>query len=81
MAKVSDFLDRLAVDTDLQVRYDKCTDDPMDEFGLDDTQKDLIRYGTPQEVRDYIADELADQADADQADPVVVIYVYVVRML
>jgi hypothetical protein len=74
MAKVSDFLDRLAVDADLQARYDKCTDDPMDEFGLEDRQKDLIRYGTPQEVRDYIADEFADQAD-----PAVV--VYVLRML
>jgi hypothetical protein len=74
MAKVSEFLDELAVNTDWQVRYDKCTDEPMDAFGLDDRQKDLIRYGTPQEVRDYIAGELADQAD-----PVVV--VYVLRML
>jgi hypothetical protein len=74
MAKVSDFLDRLADDTDLQARYDKCTDDPMDEFGLDDGQKDLIRYGTTQEVRDYIADELAGQEDS-------VAVVYVVRML
>jgi hypothetical protein len=74
MAKVSEFLDELAVNTDWQVRYDKCTDDPMDDFGLDDTQKDLIRYGTPQEVRDYIAGEFADQAD-----PAVV--VYVLRML
>jgi hypothetical protein len=80
MAKVSDFLDQLAVDTELQVRYDKCTDDPMDEFGLDDRQKDLIRYGTPEDVRDYIADELAYEADsADQADPVV--KVYIIRML
>lgn len=80
MAKVSDFLDRLADDPDLQVRYDKCTDDPMDEFGLDDTQKDLIRYGTPQAVRAYIEGELAYEADsADQADPVV--KVYVLRML
>jgi hypothetical protein len=80
MAKVSDFLDQLAVDTELQVRYDKCTDDPMDEAGLDDTQKDLIRYGTPEEVRDYIADELAYEADSDdQADPVV--KVYIIRML
>jgi hypothetical protein len=74
MAKVSDFLDRLAVDTELQVRYDRCTDEPMDEFGLDDTQKDLIRYGSPQEVRDYIAEELTGQADS-------VAVVYVLRML
>jgi len=74
MAKVSDFLDQLAVDTELQVRYDRCTDEPMDGFGLDDTQKDLIRYGSPQEVREYIQGELADQADS-------VAVVYVLRML
>ncbi|HYY08775.1 MAG TPA: hypothetical protein VFA25_09270 [Actinomycetota bacterium] len=74
MAKVSDFLDQLAVDTDLQVRYDRCTDEPMDEFGLDDAQKDLIRYGSPQEVRDYLSGEHADQADS-------VAVVYVLRML
>jgi hypothetical protein len=74
VAKVSDFLEQLTVDTELQVRYDKCTDEPMDEFGLDDSQKDLIRYGTPQEIRDYVAYELADQADA-------VVVVYIIRML
>jgi hypothetical protein len=74
MAKVSGFLDQLAVDTELQIRYDKCTDEPMDAFGLDDMQKDLIRYGSPQEVRDYIAGEIADQADS-------VAVVYVLRML
>ena len=74
MAKVSEFLDQLAVDTELQRRYDKCTDEPMDGFGLDDTQKDLIRYGSPQEVRDYIAEEIADQAES-------VAVVYVLRML
>jgi hypothetical protein len=57
MAKVSDFLDALADSKELQARYDKCTDEPMDEFGLDEDQKNLIRYGTPQEVRDHIANE------------------------
>jgi hypothetical protein len=70
MAKVSDFLDALADSKELQVRYDKCTDEPMDEFGLDEDQKNLIRYGTPQEVRDYIAnEELLEDA------------VYILRML
>jgi hypothetical protein len=70
MAKVSDFLDRLADETELQARYDKCTDEPMDEFGLTDEQKNLIRYGSPQEVRDHIANE----EKLDDA-------VYILRML
>lgn len=70
MAKVSDFLDRLADETELQARYDKCTDEPMDEFGLTEEQKNLIRYGTPQEVRDHIANE----EKLDDA-------VYILRML
>jgi hypothetical protein len=70
MAKVSDFLDRLADETELQARYDKCTDEPMDEFGLTEEQKNLIRYGSPQEVRDHIANE----EKLDDA-------VYILRML
>jgi hypothetical protein len=70
MAKVSDFLDRLADETELQARYDKCTDEPMDEFGLTEDQKNLIRYGSPQEVRDHIANE----EKLDDA-------VYILRML
>jgi hypothetical protein len=70
MAKVSDFLDQLADETELQARYDKCTDEPMDEFGLTEEQKNLIRYGSPQEVRDHIANE----EKLDDA-------VYILRML
>ena len=70
MAKVSDFLDRLADETELQARYDKCTDEPMDEVGLTEEQKNLIRYGSPQEVRDHIANE----EKLDDA-------VYILRML
>lgn len=57
MAKVSEFLDLLADDVEVQKRYDKCTDEPMDEFGLTEEQKDKIRYGTPAEVRDWILNE------------------------
>jgi hypothetical protein len=70
MAKISDFLDLLVEDTEVQKRYDRCTDEPMDEFGLDEEQKDLVRYGTPQQVRDYIANE-------EQLDDAV----YILRML
>jgi hypothetical protein len=72
MAKVSDFLDQLAVDRELQIAYDKCTDEPMDAFGLDEDQKNLIRYGSPQEVREYLMSEHETQA---------AMVVYIIRML
>jgi hypothetical protein len=70
VAKVSEFLDLLADDVEVQRRYDRCTDEPMDEFGLTEEQKDKIRYGTPAEVRDWIQNE-EKLADA----------VYILRML
>jgi hypothetical protein len=70
MAKVSEFLDLLADDVEVQNRYDKCTDEPMDAFGLTEVQKDKIRYGTPAEVREWILNE-EELEDA----------VYILRML
>ena len=71
MANISDFLTELAQDPRMQAEYDKCTDTPMDEFGLTDEQKDLIRYGSPEEVRDAIEGEGSDNP----------IRVYILRML
>ena len=73
MPTIADFLTLLAEDPTKQAEYDKCTDTPMDEFDLTDAQKDLIRYGSPQEVRDAIMDE---GGGADQA-----VIVYILRML
>lgn len=70
MAKIADFLDLLVNEPGVAARYDKCTDEPMDEFGLDEEQKDLIRYGSPAEVRDRIEQE-SEIEDA----------VYILRML
>jgi hypothetical protein len=57
MAKVSEFLDLLAEDASWQKRYDKNTDEAMDAFDLNPEQKEVIRYGTPRIVRDWIAKE------------------------
>lgn len=54
MGLVADFLDRLADDVEFARSYDLCTEDVMNEFGLDEDQKKLIRDGTPQEVREYL---------------------------
>jgi len=70
MAKIADFLDLLVNEPEVATRYDICTDDPMDEFGLDEDQKKLIRYGSPAEVKEAIERE-SDIEDA----------VYILRML
>lgn len=71
MGLVADFLDKLADDADFARSYDLCTEDVMDEFGLDPDQKTLIRDGSPREVRDYLM----------QVEEIGNPHVYVLRML
>jgi hypothetical protein len=55
MGVVADFLDRLAIEVQLQVDFGTRSQEVMAENGIDDPKvQDLIRYGSPGEVRQYL---------------------------
>lgn len=51
MAKLADFLEKLSSDEDFEKKFDKDAGKVMKDFGLDDTQKKLIRKGTAKQIR------------------------------
>ena len=54
MAKVADFLEKLSSDVAFEGEFDKHPNQVMDDFGLDNDQKKLIRNGTAKEIRDQV---------------------------
>ncbi|MGA9160389.1 MAG: hypothetical protein WB297_05935 [Actinomycetota bacterium] len=51
MAKLADFLEKLASDDKFEKKYDKDPVQVMKDFGLDKEQRRLIRTGTVKEIR------------------------------
>ena len=58
MARIVDFLDKLAADPELEARFDRNPKAVMSEEGLTKRQQELIRDRTTGEVRDAIREEL-----------------------
>ena len=57
MAKLSDFLDKLATDEDFADEFDDTPNKVMKDFDLDKRQRNLVRHGTIKQIRDEIQKE------------------------
>jgi hypothetical protein len=64
MARIVDFLEKLASDPDLEARYDDDPDGVMTEEGLSDEQRRLIREAPIAQVREAVRKELPEGSDA-----------------
>ena len=58
MARVVDFLEKLAADPEFEADFEANARQVIHEFGLSDEQGLLILGGTTQEVRDYVLGEV-----------------------
>lgn len=54
MAKLADFLDKLVSNRNFERKYDDDPEGAMEEFQLNEHQKDLIRKGDLGKIRDEL---------------------------